>query len=153
MILKIIHWLTALLLKFHDSVIQSIYNNFDRQFYYAIANPRSLAGSASKYRRSLQAFALGSLCVRSGSALRSLWVRPSEPRANALGPLRVHFLLGCVRSVLYNYLCFVCDENLHTNGTKLKFSRNISFIHYTTIWQFLSRLSTNFMDSRQVLYL
>jgi hypothetical protein len=29
----------------------------------------------------------------------------------------------------YNYLCFVFDENLHTNETKLKFNDNISFIH------------------------
>jgi hypothetical protein len=86
MILKIIHWLTALLLKFHDSIIQSIYNNFDRQFYYAIAKLRPLAGSASKYLASLQAFALGSLCIRSGFAL----AKQSEPRANlARGSLSV----------------------------------------------------------------
>jgi hypothetical protein len=86
MILEIIEWLTALLLKSHDSDIQSIYNNFDwqfyydsdiqsiynnfdLQFYYAIANPQPLAGSASKYLRSLQAFAAGSPWVRSGFAL------------------------------------------------------------------------------------
>jgi hypothetical protein len=69
MILKIFYWLTALLLKFHDSVIQSIYNNFDLQFYYTMANLRRLAGSASKYLGSLKAFALGSAWVLSGSAL------------------------------------------------------------------------------------
>jgi hypothetical protein len=60
--------LTVLLFKFHDSVIQSIYNNFDWQFYYAIANQRPLAGPASKYMDSLQAFALVSPWVRSGFA-------------------------------------------------------------------------------------
>jgi hypothetical protein len=75
MILNIIHWLTALLLKFYDSVIQSIYKNFDRKFYYAIANPRPLAGSASKYQRSLQVFALGQLWVRSAFALGPISVR------------------------------------------------------------------------------
>jgi hypothetical protein len=80
-------------------------NNFDRHFYYAIANLRPLAGSASKYLRSLQAFDLGQLWVHSGFALCLLWVRPSEPRVNVLGPLWVRFLLGCVRSVLYLQVC------------------------------------------------
>jgi hypothetical protein len=49
-----------------------------------------------------------------------------------------------------NYLCFVCNEILHTNETKLKFNENISFIRNTTIWQFLSRLSTNFTDNPRI---
>jgi hypothetical protein len=82
MILKIINWLTALLLKFQDSFIQSIHNNFDRQFYYAKANPQPLVGSAIWIcsKRSLWVryySALGSLWVRSGFSLRSLWVHPS----------------------------------------------------------------------------
>jgi hypothetical protein len=44
-------------------------------------------------------------------------------------------------------LCFVCDENWHTSETKHKFNKNISFIYYTTIWQILLRLSTNFTDN------
>jgi hypothetical protein len=74
--------------------------NFNKQFYYAIANRRPLAGFDSKYLRSLQVFALrqlwvrfafvlGSLCFRSGSTLANQERNQSERPGSALGLLSV----------------------------------------------------------------
>jgi hypothetical protein len=131
--------LIALLPKFHDSVIQSIYNNFDRQFYYEIANPRPLAGSASKYLRSLQAFALGQLWVRSVSALGSLYVRSgstlanpegtqSESAGSALGSLSVR--LRAVGTEHLNGMCGLQYSNIIYIYSKHSFESILSKLNH-----------------------
>jgi hypothetical protein len=85
--LKINNWLTALLLKSYDSVIQSIYNNIDWQFCYAIANLRRLLGP-------LWVRCLGPLRVPSGFALGPLRVRSGSALANTADSLCAGFALG-----------------------------------------------------------